>query len=127
MNSHKTGNKCHFGYNVFWYHCKEHTFSFNLISKSSSYASYILRYDSFSESVILRNRPLKFPIPIVLDLTGCKNAAFFFFVGKCLKIGQKLHRGDRKHKKYVKKKKSQNRQMNYFLPCAITLIVHISK
>ena len=28
----------------FWYHCKEHTFSFNLIPKSSSY-SYFLRYD----------------------------------------------------------------------------------
>ena len=28
----------------FWYHCKEHTFSFNVIPKSSSYSSYFLRY-----------------------------------------------------------------------------------
>ena len=53
----------------FWYHCKEHMFSFNLKSKPSSY-SYFLRYDnfcmcktinSFSGSGILRKRPLSFP------------------------------------------------------------------
>ena len=52
----------------FWYHCKEHMFSFNLKSKPSSY-SYFLRYDnfcmcktinSFSGSVILRKGLLSF-------------------------------------------------------------------
>ena len=40
-----------------------------------------------------------------------------FFVGKCLKISQKLRGGDRKHIKvhvHVKNQKSQNRQMDYF-------------
>ena len=51
-----------------------------------------------------------------------------FFVGKCLKISQKLHGGDRKHIKVCKKKqKSQNQQMSYFSPlCEIQLSI-ISK
>ena len=84
----------------FWFHCREHTFSFNLIPKLSSYSSYFFRYDHlctrhFSGSVILRNLPLKFQIPIALDLTGCRKCRIF--EGKFLKISQKLHGGDRKH------------------------------
>ena len=49
---------------------------------------------------------LKFPIPIVLDLTGCRK--YRIFCGKCLKIRRKLHGGDRKHSNVCKKKKHQN-------------------
>ena len=65
----------------------------------------------FSGNVILRNWPLKFLVPIVLDLTE-----------KCLKISQKLHKGDknilRNVKKKKKEKKIQNLQMTYFSPYA---------
>ena len=37
IHSHKTRDKRHFGY-----HCEEHTFSFNLIPKSSSYSYFTL-------------------------------------------------------------------------------------
>ena len=71
----------------FWYHCKEHVFGFHLIQKSSSY-SYFLRYDHlcirlwcffffFFEVWFWENRPLKYPIPIVLDMTGCKQCKIF--------------------------------------------------
>ena len=88
---------------VFWNHCKEHTFSFNLMLKSSSYSSYFLRYDhlcktvsNFAGSGILRNQPFKFPTPTFpTPITP-----------KCLKISQKLHGGDRKYIKVCKKQKS---------------------
>ena len=38
-----------------------------------------------------------------------------FLVGKCQKINQKLHGGDRSPQK-KKKKKNQNEQMNHFSP-----------
>ena len=57
----------------------------------------------FSGSVILRNRPLKFLIPIVLDMTGCRNAEFY--KEKCLQISQKIHGGDRNHIKVGTKTK----------------------
>ena len=50
---------------------------------------------------------VKFPIPIALDMTGCRKCIIFFFgggAGKCLKNSQKLHGGDRKHIKVCKKK-----------------------
>ena len=28
----------------FWYHCKEHSYNFNLIPKTSSYSSYFLKH-----------------------------------------------------------------------------------
>ena len=34
----------------------------------------------FSGSVILRNQPLKFPFPTVLDLIGCRTCRFFLLV-----------------------------------------------
>ena len=54
--------------------------------KSSSY-SYFLKYDHlciirlsiFSGSVILRNWPLKFPIPIIMNLTGCRKCRVFLW------------------------------------------------
>ena len=66
---------------------KEHTVSFNLTTKSSSY-SYIFEIrpfvyktlSGFSGSVILRNLPLKLPIPIVLDLMGYRKSYFFFLM-----------------------------------------------
>ena len=67
-------------------------------------------FGGFSESVILRNQPLKFPtIPIVLDLKGCRKCRIF--VGKCLEISQKLHGGDRTHIK-VCKKNNKNLKIN---------------
>ena len=52
----------------------------------------------------MKNKPLKFPIPIVLDLTACRKCRMFC-CGNCLKIGKKLHGRDRKHIK-----------MSYFSP-----------
>ena len=76
----------------------------------------------FSGSTILRNQPL-FPIPIVLDLTGCRKCQNFG--GKHLKISQKLHGGDRKHmvcKKIPKILKFW--QMSYFsLICQLQLSI----
>ena len=103
----------------------------------------------FSGSVILRNQPLKFLIPMSLDLTDC-NADFFFI---CLKISEKLHEADRKHinvwkknktkqnktKKKQKKppppppttkhqnQKSQNLTDELFFNPMLTSIAHISK
>ena len=46
------------------------------------------------------------------------------FVGKWLKISQKLHGGDRTQIRYVKKTKSQNRQTSYFSPlCQLHLFI----
>ena len=100
----------------FWYNCKEHT------NKSSSNSSYFLKYNHFcisvlSGSVIWRHQPLNFPIPNVRIWQAAENAEFF--VGKCLKINQKSHGGERKHIKVHKKK---NRQMSYFSPlCQLQL------
>ena len=47
-------------------------------------------------------------IPIVLDVTGCRKWKKNF-VGKCLKISQKLHVVTEDILRYVKKQKSQNR------------------
>ena len=52
----------------------------------------MLQFFFFSGSVILRNWPLMFPIPVVLDLTDCRIVEIV--VGKCLKISQKLHGGN---------------------------------
>ena len=79
----KQGTNDILGKMSFWYHCQEHTFSFNLIPKSGSY-SYFLKYDHLCMSpkaislkeLILRNWPLKFLI-IVLDLTGYRNCRIF--------------------------------------------------
>ena len=68
----------------------------------------------FSGSKILRNLPLKFPIPIVWDMTGCKNTEFL--LRKCSKISKKLHGGDRRHIKVCQKKISKNQQMSNFSP-----------
>ena len=52
----------------------------------------------------------------------------YFTVGKCLKIGQKLHGGDGNHIKVCKKTKISNRQMSYVSPLRhVTSTVHISK
>ena len=42
----KQGTSDILGKMSFWYHCKKHTFSFNLIPKWSLYSSYFLRYDN---------------------------------------------------------------------------------
>ena len=57
----------------------------------------------FSGNVILRNRPLEFPIPVVLDMTGCRKCRMFG--GDMFESSQKLHGGDRKHTKVCKKTK----------------------
>ena len=44
---------------------------------------------------MLRNRHLKFPMPIVLDVTVCRKCRIFD--KKCLQISQKLHGGNRRH------------------------------
>ena len=80
---------------------------------------------SFSGGVILRNRPLKFPVPIVWDLTGCRNAEFSW--GKCLKINQKIHGGDRRHIKVRKKIKILKSTDGLFFIPMPNPIVHISK
>ena len=82
-------------------------------------------YDFF-ESVILRNRLLKFSIPVVLDMKGCRKAESFW--GKCLKISHKLHEGDKNHIKVCKKNR-ENLKINrcvIFHPMP-TSIVRISK
>ena len=56
----------------------------------------------FSESAILRNLILKFPVPVVLDMTGCRKCKFF--MGNWLKMCQKSHRGDKKKTKQNKKR-----------------------
>ena len=56
----------------------------------------------FSGSVISRNWPLKFPVRIVLDLTGCRKCPIF--IGKIFKnISQKLLWRDRGHIKVCQK------------------------
>ena len=55
---------------------------------------------SFSGSVILRNRPFKFPFPIVLNLTDCRKC--IIFCGKMFENRSELHGGDRKHIKVCK-------------------------
>ena len=109
----KQGTSDILGKMSFWYHCMEHTFSFNLIPKSSSYSSYLLRYDpvyktvgGFSGSVILRNLPLKFPSFGYDRLQMMQN-----FCGKMFEISQKLHGGDRNHIKVCKKKTKQNKNL----------------
>ena len=56
---------------------------------------------------------LKFPIPIVLNLKGCRKCKILLWENvwksptKCLKISQKLHGDDRKHIKVCKEKKKK--------------------
>ena len=66
----------------------------------------------FSGSVILRNQPLKFPIPTVLDLIGCRKCRIFLWenVWKFLRN----YGSNRKHCHL--KQKSQNWQLSYFSP-----------
>ena len=96
MHSHKIGNKLHFVY------------------KTGT--------SSFSGSVILRNWPLKFPIPIILDNDRLQKMQNIF----CGKISKKLHGGNRKHIKVLKKKISKSTDGSFFTPMQ-TLIVHTSK
>ena len=101
-----------------WYHCNEHTFSFNLIPNLLLFEiQFVYKTKSgYSESVILRNRPLKLPHPLVLDLTGCRKYRIFF-VGKCLEISQKLHGGERKHISIDRKSKiSKSTDESFFHP-----------
>ena len=49
----------------------------------------------FCGSVILKNWPFMCPIPIVLDMAGCRMCRFL--KEYVLIISQKLHGGDRKH------------------------------
>ena len=80
-------------------------------------------FGGFSGSVILRNRPSKFPIPVVLNWRGCRNAESF----KCLKVNPKLHGGDRRHGKVhenTKISKSTDDLLFHPMPTSIT---HISK
>ena len=76
----------------------------------------------FSGSVILRYQPLKFLIPIVLDITGSRKCRSYF-VGKCLKISQKLHGGDSKHIKVCTKTKKTQKLTDelFFTPCQFQL------
>ena len=71
---------------------------------------------SFSGSVILRNRPLKFLFRIVLIWQFAENAPFFWrkmFERKSVRNYMEVMKIIQ-----VFKKKSQNRQMSYFLPYA---------
>ena len=78
---------------------------------------------SFSESVILRNQPVKFPIPLVLDLTGCKMHNFLW---------EKVSKSVKNYMEVIEKhikvyKKSQNWQMSYFSPlCQLQISVSCS-
>ena len=85
------------------------TFSFTkfilLLFEIQSFANK--NASSFSGSVILGNRPLKLPCDFEKSAFKASYSYSFgfhrlrkmqnFFVGKCLKISQKLHGGDRKH------------------------------
>ena len=101
----------------------------NFTTKALSIPALYKTVSGSSGSVILTYWPLKFPIPIFLDMTGCRKCCFFFFFGggECLKLSQKLHGGDKKHIKMYKKQKTENHQMNYFSPFMSTSNIHISK
>ena len=59
---------------------------------------------------------LKFPVPMALDLTQCGTKCLFFIpFRKCLKIRQKLHRGDKVCTKNFKNLKLTNEL--FFTPC----------
>ena len=113
----------------FWYHCKEHIFSFNLIPKSSSY-SYFLRYDY----LCIKPRAVSLEVwfwEISLKVSYSHSFGFDrlqkmlnFFVGKCLKINQKLHGSDRKHIKLLKKKKKRKKRKKKNLIIIRWVILH---
>ena len=122
----KQGTSNILGKMSFWYHCKEHTYSFNLIPKSSSQSSLLFEiwpfmcetFSIFSGSVISRNRPLKLPnrlrkIQIFLWENVGKSFRNYFVTEDLLL-------------RYVKNQKSQNQQMSHFHPVP-TSIAHISK
>ena len=85
-------------------------------------------------SVIVRNRHLKFLIPIVWIWQAAENTDFFFFfffffffVGKWLKMIQKVHGGDIKHAYMSKNKNRQNGRWVIFCPCICQLQLPISQ
>ena len=80
--------------------------------------------NSSSGSVILRNRPLKFPIPIVLDMTGYRNCITFY--GKMFENQSEIGH-DRKHKLRYGKKKTQKLTNKLFYTPMSTSVDHISK
>ena len=141
MHSHKTGTSDILDKMGFWYHRKEHTFSFNVIPKSSSYSSYLLRCDNLclrplavSLEVWLWEIGLKiflFLFPIFWNVTGSRKCRIF--VRKCLKISQKLHRQVieviLRYVRCVKKQKSQNQtdRVTYFSPLCQLQLSYISK
>ena len=107
-----------------WYHCKGRTFSFNSIPKSSSYSYFFEMWpfvyktvSGFSGSVILRNRPLKFPFRIVLIWQFAENAPFFW-----RKISQKLHGGDENHSSIFKKISKSTDEL-FFTLCQLQLSI----
>ena len=72
------------------------------------------RKHGFSGSVNLRNRPLKFLITIILDMTGCRHVQNVLWqkcwkIRNCMEVIENILR-------CVKKQKSQNQQMSYFSP-----------
>ena len=93
----KQGTSDILGKTSVWYH----TFNFNLISKINFiflllFEIWIFIYKTFSSSsgsVILRNRPLRFPFLWFWIWQAAENAEFF--VG--LKISLKLHGGKIRH------------------------------
>ena len=125
----KQGEMKFLGKMSFWYHYNKHTFSFNLTPKSSSYSYYFFdirafvykAVSSFSRSVILKSRSLKFPIPIVRIWQAAENAELL--VRKYLKISQKLHGGENSQNRHelfspcqLQLSKSQNRPV-WLVPC----------
>ena len=110
-----------------WCLCKEHTFLAWIWFTKIKFIILLFEiwpflYKTircFAGCVILRNRPLKFAIPIVLDMTGCKKCTFF--VEKCLKSVRNCI-----HRKIMvcKKTKISNRQISYFSPlCQLQLYI----
>ena len=102
----KQGTSDILGIMSFWYHCKEHTFNF--IPKSSPYSSYFLRYNHLSGSVILRNLPLKFPIPRLFNLTGCRK--YRIFCGKMFENQSEYMAMIKDVLQFVKKKSKKKKQ-----------------
>ena len=118
----------------FWYHCTEHMFSFNLITKSSSY-TYFLNYDHLFVRLYKRFlwmwfweiSLLKFPIPIDLDMTGCRKCRILW--GNVWKSVRKLYGGGRKHIKACEKKKKISKSTDelFFTPCQLLLFISQNK
>ena len=92
----------------FWYHFKEHIFSFDTKIKFIFLQLFEIwplvnkTVSGFSDSVILRNWHLQFSIPTALDMTSCRKCRIF--CGKMFENRSKITLRWWKTLRYVKKK-----------------------